>query len=273
MSQLINNFKNSQLVWDTLAETYDEKFNHPFINQYMRMLSQICLVKYFNNSSHLLEIGCGTGDEAIFFAKKNKKVTAIDISPKMIEIAKSKAIKKNVEKNVDFYALPVEKLKRILNIKYDGIYSSFGTLNLVLNLTDLAKTLKNVMLPSSYFIVSVMNKYCLFEIFYFLIQGKLRQAFRRFSKDFVPVRIIPKTPSLNCYYYTPTYFYSHFKKYFSLIEFYALPFLFQAPYIDTIPAFVRKLLYKLLFLDKKLSKIFPFNRLGDHFIIVMKKRS
>ena len=273
MSQIINNFKNSQLVWDTLADTYDEKFNYPYINQYMRKISQGCLIKCFNNSSHLLEIGCGTGDEAIFFAKKNKKVTAIDISPKMIEIAKSKAIKEKVEKNIDFYALPVEKLNNILSIKYDGIYSSFGTLNLVYNLTDLAKTLKNILSPSSYFIASVMNKHCLFEIFYFLIQGKFRQAFRRISKDFVPVKLIPKLSPLNCYYYTPTYFYSHFKKYFSLIKFFALPLLVQVPYIDTIPSFIRKLLYKMLFLDEKLSKIFPFNRLGDHFIIVMKKRT
>jgi ubiquinone/menaquinone biosynthesis C-methylase UbiE len=273
MSQLINNFKNSQLVWDSLADTYDERFNHRYINQYMRKISQECLVKYFNNSSHLLEIGCGTGDEAIFFAKKNKKITAIDISPKMIEIAKSKALKENIEKNVDFYAVPVEKLKSIPNIKYDGVYSSFGTLNLVSNLTVLAKTLKNVMLPSSYFIASVMNKYCLFEIFFFLIQGKLRQAFRRISKEFVPVRINPEIHSLNCYYYSPTYFYYHFRKYFSLIEFYALPLLIQAPYIDSVPVFVRKLLYKMLFLDKKLSKINPFNRFGDHFIMVMKKRT
>ncbi len=273
MSQLINNYKNSKLVWDSLADAYDERFNHPYINQYMRKISQECLIKYFNKSSHLLEIGCGTGDEAIFFARKNKKVTAIDISPKMIEIAKSKAMKENVEKNIDFYAIPVEKLKSIPNIKYNGIYSSFGTLNLVSNLTTLAKTLENVMSPSSYFIASVMNKYCLFEIFYFLVHGKLKQAFRRISKDSVPVRLNPKLPSLNCHYYSPTYFYYHFKKYFSLVEVCALPFLIQAPYIDTVQKFVRNILYKMLFLDKKLSKIFPFNRFGDHFIIVMKKRT
>jgi cyclopropane fatty-acyl-phospholipid synthase-like methyltransferase len=39
----------------------------------------------------LLEFGCGTGGTAIIHAPHVKHIRAIDISPRMIEIAKSRA--------------------------------------------------------------------------------------------------------------------------------------------------------------------------------------
>ncbi|MGR3811081.1 class I SAM-dependent DNA methyltransferase [Jiulongibacter sp. NS-SX5] len=39
---------------------------------------------------HILEIGCGTGKNSIFLVEKTKKLTAVDLSPEMLAIAKSK---------------------------------------------------------------------------------------------------------------------------------------------------------------------------------------
>lgn len=48
----------------------------------------------------VLDVGCGTGDNAIFLAKKGFTVAAIDIAPHAIELARAKAARKNVV--VDF---------------------------------------------------------------------------------------------------------------------------------------------------------------------------
>jgi 2-polyprenyl-3-methyl-5-hydroxy-6-metoxy-1,4-benzoquinol methylase len=49
----------------------------------------------------LLDVGCGMGEEAIFFAKLGAHVTAIDISPVGIEIARKRAAYNGVADRVD----------------------------------------------------------------------------------------------------------------------------------------------------------------------------
>ena len=45
----------------------------------------------------ILDIGCGSGTQAIFFAKNGFDVTGIDIAPSAIKIAKERAEKENVK--------------------------------------------------------------------------------------------------------------------------------------------------------------------------------
>ncbi len=66
-----------------------------------------------------LDVGCGTGTEAIYLAKRGFKVSAVDISETAIQIAKDKAKKENV--NIDF------KVGSVLNIPFDS--NVFGFVN------------------------------------------------------------------------------------------------------------------------------------------------
>ncbi len=60
------------------------------------------------NGKHILEIGCGDGGNAILMALKGAHVSAIDISPRAIEIAKKKAILHGVQDRTEFQCLPFE---------------------------------------------------------------------------------------------------------------------------------------------------------------------
>jgi len=53
-----------------------------------------------NTTCRALDVGCGTGTDAIFLAQKGFNVSAIDISEEAIKIAKAKAQKAAV--NIDF---------------------------------------------------------------------------------------------------------------------------------------------------------------------------
>lgn len=64
---------------------------------------------YFRPGMVLLEFGCGTGGTAILHAPHVKHIRAIDISPKMIEIAESRAEKSAVS-NIDFEVQTIENL-------------------------------------------------------------------------------------------------------------------------------------------------------------------
>ena len=66
--------------------------------EYMRQYCEFCgIVK----DDTLLDIACGTGEYAIYCAQKIKKVCGVDLSSKMIEIAKKNGSELQL-KNISF---------------------------------------------------------------------------------------------------------------------------------------------------------------------------
>ncbi len=63
-----------------------------------------------------LDLGCGTGTNAITLAKQGWKTTGVDFSPKAVTAARKKALKKSVQ--IDFYVGDVSDL-HFLNGPYD----------------------------------------------------------------------------------------------------------------------------------------------------------
>lgn len=102
------------------VEPYDTKMTK--FRNYRREAELILSTLNVNSGHVLLDIGTGTGHFAIEAAKKCKKVYAIDISAPMLEYAKSKAKKENIN-NIEWvrcgfldFAFP--------DIKFDHIISN-----------------------------------------------------------------------------------------------------------------------------------------------------
>ena len=84
--------------WDKVADKYSKKPVKDMEN-YNRTLD--CTRKHLSATDEILEVGCGTGTTALLLAPSVKQITASDISFRMIEIAKEKAVTQGVE-NVRF---------------------------------------------------------------------------------------------------------------------------------------------------------------------------
>ncbi|MFX1489810.1 MAG: class I SAM-dependent methyltransferase [Promethearchaeota archaeon] len=87
----------------------------------------INLVKTLTIKGKVLDVGCGTGENSILFAKYGFDVTGIDFAKEAIYQARAKANKRNV--NVNFYilnALELEKLNQKFYIIIDsGLFHTF----------------------------------------------------------------------------------------------------------------------------------------------------
>ena len=96
----------SPKFWDKVAVKYSKR---PISDEaaYRRKLEKS--QSYFHPDTELLEFGCGTGGTAITHAAYVKHIRAIDISPKMIEIAKNRAAAADVG-NVAFEVQTIEGL-------------------------------------------------------------------------------------------------------------------------------------------------------------------
>lgn len=88
----------SEEFWDMTSKNYD-KTEERF--EYIHSKSRANTKKYLNGSNIVLDYGCGTGTTSCEIANQVKEIYAIDISSKMIEIAKRKAVASKVG-NINF---------------------------------------------------------------------------------------------------------------------------------------------------------------------------
>ena len=98
----INSQENERIIrervlWEKIAANYDKssKFEEAY------KLSIEKSKKVLESDYRVLEIACGTGIISLGIADKVNSVVGVDISPKMISIAKEKAIRLSVN-NADF---------------------------------------------------------------------------------------------------------------------------------------------------------------------------
>jgi len=77
----------------------------------------------------VLEIGCGIGTDTINFARRGAQVTAVDLSEKSLELARTRAVVFGLQDQIRFCPGDAEELSRFVPVEpYDLIYS-FGVIH------------------------------------------------------------------------------------------------------------------------------------------------
>ncbi len=103
----------TKYAYDISAEKYEEKFSKN--KTYREMIERFS--NLFNESSSILDIGCGPGLNAAVFSGKKMRVTGVDISGEMVKLAR-----KNCPEG-SFYVSSVTDFET--ENKFDGICLSF----------------------------------------------------------------------------------------------------------------------------------------------------
>lgn len=96
----------SRVFWDRIADRYA---GQPVSDQASYEKKLALTRDYFNPSMQVLEIGCGTGSTAIAHAPYVRQIHAVDLSGRMIEIAREKAAAAGVG-NISFECTTAEAL-------------------------------------------------------------------------------------------------------------------------------------------------------------------
>src|SRR5271155_3720058 len=130
------------LAFDSLAARYDDLFTRSMIGRAQRGAVWKVLIDTFKPGSHILELNCGTGEDALFLARHNVSVVACDASERMIETARQRMRCEDPDAQIHFELLPTEHLSELLPSKlFDGALSNFSGLNCV---ADLHKTARDL---------------------------------------------------------------------------------------------------------------------------------
>jgi hypothetical protein len=152
---------------------------------------------------------------------------------------------------------------------FDGVISNFGGLNCIPEFTKLSRDLAAKLKPGGKFIAVVIGRLCPWETFFYSLKLQFKTAFRRFSKNGVDANLNGET--IRTFYFTPHRFAKDFKKEFEVEKIYSHGAFTPPPYLVNIYNKLTPLVKIMMKLDELTRGIFPFNRFGDHFIIVLKK--
>lgn len=176
--------------FDAIAERYDETFTTSKVGQAQRAAVWKKLENTFQPGERILEIGCGTGVDACFLADHRVKVVACDNSPGMIAVATRRMTEGGKLDLVHPRLLAAEDIADLQDDRFfDGAFSNFGALNCVEDLQQFARDLAILLRPGARALLCWMGPCCLWEIAWYLAQGKPGKAFRRFHRDGVTARL------------------------------------------------------------------------------------
>ena len=136
----------SKKFWDNASKNYD-KTEERF--EYIHSKSRENTKKLLKSSNIVLDYGCGTGTTSCEIANHVKEIHAIDISSKMIEIAKEKAVLSKVE-NINFVQTDIFD-ERYRKESFDTILA-FNMLHTVPNPHNVTQRIHELLKPEGLFI-------------------------------------------------------------------------------------------------------------------------
>ena len=253
------------LAFDEMAATYDAAFTQSQVGRAQRNCVWHVLRRTFQPHDRILELNCGTGEDALFLAGNTMSVYACDASAAMIETAIRRQQTEAPGTDVTFRHLPTEHIAALRSANgFDGVLSNFSGLNCVKDLGATAKALSELVDPGSVLVLCFSTRFCLTEIFYFLLCGEWRKALRRCSGS-TTARI--GSQRIEIYYPTVYQLRKLFAPYFTLRECTGIGVGIPPSYLDSHVAHRPRLFKFLCLLEHMLAALPLFRVTGDHMLL------
>lgn len=175
------------MQFDALAETYDDNFTDTAIGRDLRGRVQRRLLANFRPGQRVLELGCGTGVDALWLATQGVQVLATDSSTAMLAQAAQRTRGQAPVQTalLDLAALP--DVPDVAEWQFDGVFANFGPLNCLHTWRPLAAWLARRLKPGAKALFGVMAPYCAWELLWHGVHGEWDVATRRWRRaDFQP---------------------------------------------------------------------------------------
>jgi SAM-dependent methyltransferase len=224
------------------------------------------VARYMKPGSRILELNAGTGIDASYFVSIGHMVVATDLSDGMVTELNKKAGPHAGRLRVR--QLSYDRLNEIPGTgpgqddgPFDYIFSNFGGLNCIDDLTLVTRHLPRLLKPDGYVTFVIMPVICGWELLSTFKGSPV--GFRRLKKEAL-ARIDNE--------YFPTWYHSFkeirkaFGESFTLTGSEGLAAVSPPPYRADFPLKHPRLYKFLRSTDKLLNRSFPFNRWADHII-------
>ena len=200
--------------FDQLAATYDDLWTTTRAGAEQRAKVWRRVDPLFRPGERLLDVGCGTGVDAVHYEARGLRVHATDASQAMVEIARGRG-------GFRVSRVLAEEIAT-LGEMFDGALSNFGALNCVPDLTGVARQFAMVIRPGGYLAICTIGRFCAAETVRYAARAQFRKAMRRLRG------VAPSTLGVTVYYPTVQQLRRVFRPHFELRRWWG---------IDHVPAF------------------------------------
>jgi SAM-dependent methyltransferase len=173
---------SSPSAFDLIAEDYDRTFSSASIGLLMRRAVWRRADAAFSAGKSILEVNCGTGEDAVHLAGRGVHVLATDISREMVRVTSEKVAARGLADAVETAQLSWEKLDS-LPTAFDGALSNFGGLNCVPDLHSAAAALARRLRPGSPVLLCVMGPLAAWEWIWYGLRLEPLKAVRRLRRN------------------------------------------------------------------------------------------
>lgn len=261
------------VAYNRYARHYDSLLSENRINAYMRKSMMHLQRLTFQPGERLLELGCGTGDEALALADHGCEVLGIDPSAEMIGIAQEKASSHRSGGRVSFHVGHARELRRVLASEsenaFDGAYSSFA-LSYEKDLGEVRQTLARLLRPGATLLVASMNRLSAVEWVMAMASLHPQLAGRRL-RPWTVHKV--GTVQTRLYCRTPFELRRAFQPGFRVEKSRALPALLPPHYANRVLRRWPGLLDTIEKVDSRVASFALFRSIGDHNVIWMRRTS
>jgi len=268
----IRQLADTQRAFDEVAAGYDGPLGNNTLVQAVRARTLAAVTGAVAPGSALLDLGCGTGLDAVALGRQGYHVTAIDWSANMVRQTRERAARADSVGMVAVHQVGIHELGRLPAGTFDCAYSNLGALNCVPDLATAASSIAERLRPGGVLIASVIGRVCPWELAIFARKRDWRRATARWSKKPVAVPLSGRTVWTR--YYSPSEFRSTFAAAgFSLRSLRTLGLLMPPPYALAFADRHPHLLARLQAIEDQIAAWPGVRGWGDHFLVVMERHA
>jgi len=239
-------------LFDRLAATYDAQWTATAIGRAQRKQVWNAIDPLFRAGDRILDIGCGTGEDAAHLESRGVRVYAIDASPAMVRIARSKGITATVRTAENL--VPAGPT-------FDGAISNFGALNCVEHLFLVAGSLAGVVRPGGRVAICLLGRVCAWETLHYALRFQFAKAARRWAGQ-------ASASDITIHYPTVAEFRAAFSPHFELQRWTAIGLFVPPSYVPLPGACIRA----LTACDRLFSRVPLLRSLSDHRLFVLVRK-
>lgn len=255
-------------AFDTVAERFEAEFENDITCRIRSKVYEV-IDQYVPPNSSILDVNCGVGIDPVKLARDGHRVTGLDISPNMIAQALKRAYEtKGVR--INFQVGSFEDLSQFSNSSFDLVLSNFGGLNCIQRLDRSSSEVGRVVAPGGHCIAMVMPPVCLWEAVAGLCKFNLGFAFRRLKGQSLATGFHGRT--FDVYYHAPRPVRRMFSAQFEVCALLGINIFSPPPHALSFAQNHVKLTSLLRWIDDRLERFPVLRAMGDHYIIMMKKK-
>lgn len=257
-------------AFDRVANDYDGPTGNNYLIQRMRAELWDTVTSNLPTGSRLLDLGCGTGIDAVYFGSRGYEVVATDWSSEMCARAGDRIERQELHSRVTVRELGIHQLSRLEGEKFDAVYSNLGALNCVLSTDRLESDVIRLLNSGGRVVASVIGRFCPWEVGYYLGKRRPKEALRR--ARWSPVGVPLNGGTVWTRYYSPREFYRLFARNFRLVSYRSLSLFVPPPYLIKLYDRLGLGADVLAYLDQHLGRLPLLRNSGDHFLMVLERR-